>query len=437
MNNFEYVSETSLANKDISCIESMAFDGCHYYGVMESDCTIIKYNCKFKKVGSIQTSRKYNRLCYDYKSCCFWATSEACVAKIFKLDLCFQEIDYIEVINSLNLGNKPVGISFNCCSNSIVIAYPGGIVEVDKVTEKFVVKYASKGLCLTGILSLCPGYMVNMIKENKQYIYVFDDNYKKIKDYPIKGDYVVKDIIFNPCEGDCGNLVFYSFIIKKKCYEYVAKTILNECDLGFTLCECNFEVCKRNPDIDCEVKDPVCDIMESIALEQTALSHILNAEGEKIQKVIAVSDDLNKILEVNREVNKTIIHVTHLEQVLYQKLIAAIECDHICHNQCKHSKENMENFQCFNYTDSNDYKKHNDYEEIEYPKCKTCNMDEDCYECNKYPKYNEWAQHEDIDIYQQCYKCGECSEYDKCTDVKKCEKYEREPNEDNDDLDEF
>lgn len=31
----------------------------------------------------------------------------------------------------------------------------------------------------------------------------------------------------------------------------------------------------------------ISDIIESVALEQTGLSHILNAEGEKIQKVVA------------------------------------------------------------------------------------------------------------------------------------------------------
>ena len=31
----------------------------------------------------------------------------------------------------------------------------------------------------------------------------------------------------------------------------------------------------------------VTDLLESIAMEETALSHILNAEGEKIQKALA------------------------------------------------------------------------------------------------------------------------------------------------------
>lgn len=34
----------------------------------------------------------------------------------------------------------------------------------------------------------------------------------------------------------------------------------------------------------------ITDIIESVALEETALSHILNAEGEKIQKMVAMDD---------------------------------------------------------------------------------------------------------------------------------------------------
>ena len=32
----------------------------------------------------------------------------------------------------------------------------------------------------------------------------------------------------------------------------------------------------------------ITDLIQSVALEETALSHILNAEGEKIQKVVAI-----------------------------------------------------------------------------------------------------------------------------------------------------
>lgn len=62
------------------------------------------------------------------------------------------------------------------------------------------------------------------------------------------------------------------------------------------------------------------DIIESIALVEAAISHILNAEGEKIQKILCASDSPCDILRVNEAVNKTIINITQLEHVLYSKL---------------------------------------------------------------------------------------------------------------------
>ena len=40
----------------------------------------------------------------------------------------------------------------------------------------------------------------------------------------------------------------------------------------------------------------ITDIIESVALEETALSHILNAEGEKIQKMVAMDDVTPEVL---------------------------------------------------------------------------------------------------------------------------------------------
>lgn len=76
-------------------------------------------------------------------------------------------------------------------------------------------------------------------------------------------------------------------------------------------------------------KESITDIVESVALEQTALSHILNAEGEKIQKVLEICDfnkekcnncDTDNILKVNESVQTTINAVTRLETVLHGKL---------------------------------------------------------------------------------------------------------------------
>ncbi|MEG0803392.1 MAG: hypothetical protein RSF90_00400 [Pygmaiobacter sp.] len=63
------------------------------------------------------------------------------------------------------------------------------------------------------------------------------------------------------------------------------------------------------------------DLAESVAREQTALSHILNAEGEKIQAMLAQHGVTPaQLLEVNTSVQDMVDSVSTLECVLKQKL---------------------------------------------------------------------------------------------------------------------
>lgn len=65
----------------------------------------------------------------------------------------------------------------------------------------------------------------------------------------------------------------------------------------------------------------ITDLIESIALEETALSHILNAEGEKIQKALAWEDiSLDQILNVNDTVMSMVSTINDLEHTLRDKL---------------------------------------------------------------------------------------------------------------------
>lgn len=78
----------------------------------------------------------------------------------------------------------------------------------------------------------------------------------------------------------------------------------------------------------------VSDLLESIALEETGLSHILNAEGEKIQAAIAYCNgDICKLLEVNDSVTGLLQAVANLELVLKDKL-EIISNDLYCPARC-------------------------------------------------------------------------------------------------------
>jgi len=63
----------------------------------------------------------------------------------------------------------------------------------------------------------------------------------------------------------------------------------------------------------------IIDVIESIALEQTALSHIINAEAKKIEKFIKLSNNSDDLIAINKSVKETIDAISALEIVLHKK----------------------------------------------------------------------------------------------------------------------
>lgn len=93
-------------------------------------------------------------------------------------------------------------------------------------------------------------------------------------------------------------------------------------------CRCHKEDChchKQDKD-ECNCRREICSLIESIALMETALAHILNAEGEKLQKTVKHACNTEEMLEVNRSVQTTLARAVLLEQNLFLKLDTACNC---------------------------------------------------------------------------------------------------------------
>lgn len=73
----------------------------------------------------------------------------------------------------------------------------------------------------------------------------------------------------------------------------------------------------------------ISDLIESVALEQAAISHMLNAEGEKMQKIVRLATS-TEILQVEQSVEQLINSITSLEIVLQNKLSLFSNC--LCEN---------------------------------------------------------------------------------------------------------
>ncbi|MCE7791877.1 hypothetical protein K8O68_05515 [Salipaludibacillus sp. CUR1] len=86
------------------------------------------------------------------------------------------------------------------------------------------------------------------------------------------------------------------------------------------------EIPDLKPKIDLDREDVINLLLVSIALEELSLAHIMNAEGEKIQKVIgnkhATIDDL---FDINRSVERTLRNVIKKEMLLQFKLEDTID----------------------------------------------------------------------------------------------------------------
>lgn len=65
-------------------------------------------------------------------------------------------------------------------------------------------------------------------------------------------------------------------------------------------------------------------LIQSIALEEAALAHILNAEGEKLQKAICLTNNVNDLIRINESVATMVENVSALENLFREKLADAI-----------------------------------------------------------------------------------------------------------------
>ncbi len=98
--------------------------------------------------------------------------------------------------------------------------------------------------------------------------------------------------------------------------------------------EC-FHECKKDC---CDINKSCCEIIHSVAFVELGISHILNAEGEKIQKVVKCSDSICEILETNNSVIEVIEKITRLEDILCSKLKLAKEICAKENTKCEKTK---------------------------------------------------------------------------------------------------
>lgn len=310
----KFISHLSPLALGESRVGHFAYDGTYYYFTVFSEDFILQTTEDFCLVGKIPTCRVYDCLCFDVESCCFWATVAGSARRLFQLDTRLREIGCRSLHHQME--GRITGLSYLSCDDNLLVAYPTALGIYEKSTEIFHPLPSVSGL-VTAICAICPGYLVVSRRGKEQTLHIYFDNGEKISETTLSLEAAVQGICYNPCH--CATPRLDILLRERCCYSKITSLPLSIHDLGFQPCICNHKICQHCCDAPPSCT-PIDDVLESIALVEAALSHILNAQGEELQKVVAECDNIEEMLVVNQEINKTITKVTHLEQVLYNKL---------------------------------------------------------------------------------------------------------------------
>ncbi|MEG0592779.1 MAG: hypothetical protein RR512_05655, partial [Coprobacillus sp.] len=237
---------------------------------------IVEYDKCLQQVASYKVKKRFTHITYSHCHKCFYAVSSDYCNKVFKLNECFEEEDCYDVktcccviFNGIDCYDDKLYLSCGCYILTVLLSCMNK-PEV-WIEEEQRLSHVAK----------TPHYLLTSLSNCDNSHLVVYDNCKCLQlTCCLSCQYHIQDIT---C--DCENI--YILVSKCDCYQFVLICQLNK--------HCHKEPCHQG----------CTDIIESIALIETSLSHILNAEGEKLQKIIATSDDPDVILEVNDAVNHT------------------------------------------------------------------------------------------------------------------------------------
>lgn len=340
----------------IGRIDAIAYNGYEFSLLTPNQKAIVKLDQCLCPIETLTTCRKYHCLCFDEQKHCYWAMCTQRLHTLFMLDEKFCEIEVVKLPRTSP--SLPCAISCSPCCDEIMILYTDVIVQVNIYNKEYrCIPIEHNDIRAFDVLALTHGYVVAYLQDHRFMIDVTCNEFKDACSYCIPDGFSLEGMYqcnyvqtSSCCVAYEINLILCDMSSREQ-YMLPIQIICNneeescECD-GEEACECHEEnPCECHGDESCECHDHVSicqcgiyEILHSIALEEAGLAHILNAEGEKIQKAIANDASVEELLRVNASVSKTISKVTILEGQLIAKLenvLCFCEDDNACKCECE------------------------------------------------------------------------------------------------------
>lgn len=308
----------------IGRIDAIAYDGYEFALLTPNQKAIVKLNQQLCPIKTLPTCRKYHCLCFNERSHCYWAMSVQRPCTLFMLDELFREVDTLKLPSTES--NQPCAISCSPCSDVLMMLYPNTILSVDICSRGYhFIPIEQKDIHVFDILSLMDGFVLAYLQDHQFFIEVNCNDFENSSRFCIPDGFRLEGMyLCDFTQTSDGSIYEVNLLLSdsKNHEQCILPLQLTCCKEDHDCCE---EECCGKEECGCCEDNTSClcgvyEILHSIALEEAGLAHILNAEGEKIQKAVASNATIEELLRVNASVSNTINKVTVLEGQLIAKL---------------------------------------------------------------------------------------------------------------------
>lgn len=303
---------------------SVTFDGCFYYFTMICKLLIVQMDTNFNIIKVFDTYKKYDKIIYDPVLECFWATRSRGCRFIYKLNSNFIETDSICVRNHSGRGAIS-GLSYDCYNDRLVVTFPQAVVSVNKSTGDSETLYTSYESWFTDVCCVHPYFLAFTVSPSGSQLLQLkevDDTIELNSTIDIPYNFNMQGITFTKVteNGDDEDVeVEFELLTIYDCDSY----LINQISTFDEICSCNSWVNDANCN-DCDCCEEICQLIESLALVETGIAHVLNAEGEKIQYAVANSTSIDELVNINNSVTATVEKITELELAII-KILNSLE----------------------------------------------------------------------------------------------------------------
>lgn len=348
-----YIRKTNTHKHDNMNFHSITWDGQYYYTVMEHSNEIHVYNELWELIHIIVQKSCIHLLYYCQWKSVFYLIFEDNKNILYKYT---RELDFIEEY-SLKIPPNYGEIQYiqtASFSNRIYIGfeYNIGFADIKSLTLQHYACYKDVILSFYVFQIKTKTMVLTITHIQDKYLFAIQDHNGSLL-FQSEQDVVGESLYpIYYCNMDESSLMF-TLLTSSSCYKYnyysitLKEAIRNKCNIEKN----NMNICDNKS---ISLEESLIEILHSIAQVETSIAHILSVESEKLQHTLAISNDIDAILCMNQEINKTIIHVTQLEQTLYNKLQLAISINPI-NNTCKYSNKLNYRTPCNNTSCNNTY----------------------------------------------------------------------------------